>query len=187
MCGISPNFFLAGAPKAGTTSLYHYLAQHPQIFMSPVKEPCFFASEVRPENFADPSDWQPADHLPTTWGAYLELFREADHQPAVGEGSVCYLWSASAPANIAARIPHARIVLVLRDPADRTFSQYLHGVHKGRIHSDFRSYLDQSLKYTSRLFTPIYPVLALGDYAEQIRRYLAHFAAPQIYIALYED
>src|SRR5580700_10947295 len=46
-----PNFFIVGAPKAGTTSLYHYLDQHPDIYMSPMKEPCYFASEMRPENY----------------------------------------------------------------------------------------------------------------------------------------
>ena len=46
-----PNFFIVGAPKAGTTSLYHYLDQHPDIYMSPIKEPCYFSLEARPENF----------------------------------------------------------------------------------------------------------------------------------------
>ena len=49
-----PNFFIVGAPKAGTTSLYHYLDQHPQIYMSPIKEPNYFATETRQENF-DPA------------------------------------------------------------------------------------------------------------------------------------
>ena len=48
-----PNFFIVGAGKAGTTSLYSYLRQHPQIYMSPVKEPCYFASEIRPEMLSD--------------------------------------------------------------------------------------------------------------------------------------
>jgi hypothetical protein len=47
-----PSFFIAGAPKTGTTSLHHYLDQHPEIYMSPVKEPCYFASEVRLEHFS---------------------------------------------------------------------------------------------------------------------------------------
>ena len=46
-----PNFFIAGAPKAGTTSLYHYLDQHPQIYLSPIKEPAYFSLELRLENF----------------------------------------------------------------------------------------------------------------------------------------
>src|SRR5215217_7116747 len=48
-----PNFFIVGAQKAGTTSLYHYLDQHPQIYMSPIKEPCYFSDEIRFENFSD--------------------------------------------------------------------------------------------------------------------------------------
>jgi hypothetical protein len=53
MCLVRPNFFLVGAPKAGTTSLYHYLRQHPQIYMSPIKEPNYFASEIRIENVCE--------------------------------------------------------------------------------------------------------------------------------------
>ena len=48
-----PNFFLVGAPKAGTTALYRYLDQHPGIYMSPIKEPNFLANEIRLENFTD--------------------------------------------------------------------------------------------------------------------------------------
>ena len=48
-----PNFFIVGAPKAGTTALYAHLDQHPQVYMSPMKEPCYFASELRPGNFSD--------------------------------------------------------------------------------------------------------------------------------------
>src|SRR5436853_5806169 len=48
-----PNFFVVGAPKAGTTSLYHYLDQHPEVYMSPIKEPNYFSSEVRPENLSE--------------------------------------------------------------------------------------------------------------------------------------
>src|SRR4051812_6834819 len=101
---ILPHFFLAGAPKAGTTSLYHYLRQHPAIFMSDVKEPSFFAAEVRPENFADP---QPAPNLITDLWAYVALFRGATGAAAIGEASVCYLWSPTAARAIADRIPHA--------------------------------------------------------------------------------
>src|SRR4051812_11440828 len=46
-----PNFFLAGAPKTGSTSLYYLLRQHPEIYMSSMKEPTFFAEEMRPASF----------------------------------------------------------------------------------------------------------------------------------------
>src|SRR6185436_14847515 len=107
-----PNFFIAGAPKAGTTSLYHYLDQHPQIYMSAIKEPHYFAAEVREENF-DPKlrHWVARDTgdlreflsgpmrekrfggIVAGWEDYLRLFANAGAESAVGEASVCYLWS----------------------------------------------------------------------------------------------
>src|ERR1700730_14570384 len=122
---ILPNFFIVGAPKAGTTALYHYLDQHPQIYMSPVKEPCYFASEISPEKFS--KDVQPAilrvtqdlqeyfqgpmstkhfGGLVSEWTDYLKLFRNANGASAIGEASVVYLWSKSAARNIASKIPN---------------------------------------------------------------------------------
>ncbi len=110
-----PNFFIVGAPKAGTTSLYHYLDQHPQIFMSPIKEPNYFATEIRPENFGDELQPQVAEDLRelreylrgpmpkksfgglvSQWDDYLKLFQSAKTEKAIGEASVCYLWSKTA-------------------------------------------------------------------------------------------
>src|ERR1700693_5821778 len=108
-CLALPNFLVVGAPKTGTTSLYHYLKQHPQIFMSPVKEPSYFCSEIRPENFPEalrPRVAQrveelrshlrearagaPPPALITEWEDYQLLFRKAQGQRAVGEASVFY-------------------------------------------------------------------------------------------------
>src|SRR5262249_1979 len=132
-----PNFFIVGAPKAATTSLYYYLDQHPDVFMSPLKEPNFFAAELRPENFCDEvrpridrelrsrQEYLQSDlrekrfgGLVCTWDEYLKLFHNARDETAIGEASPCYLWSASAAVNIAERIPHARIIINLRDPAE---------------------------------------------------------------------
>src|SRR5215469_10439230 len=128
-----PNFFLVGAPKAGTTSLWSYLAQHPDIYMSPIKEPCYFSIEVRPENFVpslrahayrlidetrkflDGPMQQPIPGgIVTSWEDYLRLFAAADGQQAVGEATVGYMVSPFAAREIAARIPHAKILMVLR-------------------------------------------------------------------------
>src|SRR5581483_5957338 len=107
-----PNFFVAGAPKAGTTSLCSYLSQHRDVFMSPVKEPNYFAQEMRPENF-EPRyrnsirrrveelhrrlQNEPMGELPSgitvDWEDYLRLFRGVAAEKAIGEGSVSYLWS----------------------------------------------------------------------------------------------
>src|SRR5262245_57813093 len=110
---------LVGAGKAGTTSLYSYLSQHPQVFMSPIKEPSYFAAEFRPDNFAPPFRDQMRRQVEETqtylrapahvreetsgqirlggpvvdWEDYLRLFRDVEGATAVGEASVSYLWS----------------------------------------------------------------------------------------------
>ncbi|MCX6625014.1 MAG: sulfotransferase [Acidobacteria bacterium] len=201
-----PNFFIVGAPKAGTTSLHHYLLQHPAVYMSPIKEPCYFASEIRAENF-HPEFRATLARDARELGAYLngsmetrrfggivassedycKIFRNVSGQTAIGEASVCYLWSPTAPRNIAARIPHARIVMILRDPTDRAFSQYLHGVTNGIVRCSFRQHIEQSLARPSDQFDSRHPFLEFGFYAAQLQRYLDCFPRQQIHIDFYED
>src|SRR4051794_22949210 len=119
-----PNFFLVGAAKAGTTSLHHYLGQHPSVYVSPIKEPHYFADEVRPDNFCEEmrtkivarepalreylagSGCEPFSGGPIcNWDDYLRLFRCAGTRSVIGEASPCYLWSPTAPRNIANRFP----------------------------------------------------------------------------------
>lgn len=200
-----PNFFLVGAPKSGTTALYHYLDQHPQIYMSPLKEPNYFAAEVREENYEPklraglarqnrrlrqfllgPMLKKRFGGIVADWDDYLRLFANVSDQTAVGEASVCYLWSPSAPARIAQIIPDAKILVMLRNPADRAFSQYLHGLGNGVIHWSFREHIERSLRHRSGQFCVYYPFLQFGLYSEQIVRYRERFGA-NIWIGLYED
>jgi len=201
-----PNFFIVGAPKAGTTSLYYYLDQHPDIYMSPMKEPCYFSSEVRPENFAvslraqaarlekdvreyldGPMEQKRSGGMVHEWKDYLRLFAAATTQRAVGEASVNYLWSKTAAAAIASRIPQARILMVLRSPAERAFSQYLHNVSDGLVTQPFRDYVRASLRHSGEGLGIHEPFLEMGFYAEQVQRYLNHFPREQIGIWLYEE
>jgi len=200
-----PNFFIAGAPKAGTTSLYYYLDQHPEVYMSAIKEPNFFALEIRAENFdtqrrrniarearglrkflAGPMRRKRLSGIVTDWDDYLRLFANADYQTALGEASVCYLWSPTAPQRIAARIPDARILVMLRDPAERAFSQYLHGLGNGNIRWSFREHIQRSLRQGSGPFSVHYPFLEFGLYAEQVGRYLERFGR-NVWIGFHED
>jgi len=202
-----PNFFLVGAPKAGTTSLYHYLDQHPGIYMSPLKEVSYFALEIRPEYLAtqgQPRTKQSQQSLRqyldagaiekrfsgivTEWDDYCRLFAHARGQKAIGEASVHYLWSKTAAARIAARIPHAKILIVLRNPVERAFSQYLHHLSLGVRHASFREYLRAAFAHPiDKQLSPLHPFLELGLYAEQLKRYHRHFPAQQIGLWLYED
>jgi hypothetical protein len=122
-----------------------------------------------------------------TWPDYLRLFAGADGQHAVGEASVNYLWSKSAPAAIAARVPHARIIIVLRAPAERAFSQYLHCVTGGVVTQPFREYVRASLRYQGEKLGVYKPFLEMGFYAEQVQRYLDLFPRAQVGVWIYEE
>ncbi len=201
-----PNFFIVGAPKAGTTSLYHYLDQHPEVYMSPIKEPNYFASEVRAENFGaeqqeriardleeqrryldGPMSEQRFGALGLDLDDYLKLFRNVRGQRAVGEASVCYLWSQSAAANISARVPEARILMILRDPAERAYSQYMQWVTKGAIRHSFREQVERSLRHAGGKFEMMHPFLEMGLYYEQVKRYLDLFPRERVRVLFYED
>jgi hypothetical protein len=122
---IRPNFFIIGAPKAGTTSLYHYCAQHPDVFMCQPKEPAFFCTfdpDCHKRNVLERGDkrWQQIFHF--TLDEYAALFADAD-KPVIGEASTAYLSYFSQTACWIRKIcPEARIVAVLREPIDRLIS-----------------------------------------------------------------
>ncbi|MCF8095110.1 MAG: sulfotransferase [Desulfobacteraceae bacterium] len=109
-----PNFFIIGAPKCGTTALAQWLGEHPNIYISPVKEPHFYSTDIA--------------NRQTTRKEYDRLFRNAgeEHQ-AVGESSVWYLYSEKAVPNILKEIPEAKFVVCLRNPVEMAYS--LHGQH----------------------------------------------------------
>jgi hypothetical protein len=201
-----PNFFLVGAAKAGTTSLYHYLSQHPQVFMSPIKEPHFLADEVRKENFDDElqpklEQWEQAfatylqgpvsDRFSSgpvsRWEDYLQLFQCAQDRPAIGEASPCYLWSKTAPVNIAARFPDAKIIMVLRNPIERAFAQHLHTLTFAGRPLSFREHVDMALRSTRHRIGELYPFLEFGFYNQQLQRYYTQFPRDRIRIFLYEE
>lgn len=201
-----PNFFLAGAPKAGTTSLYYYLSQHPQIYMSPIKEPCYFASEFRPENCAKalrsamqrnqrdlrkyldgPMQERRFGGIVTDWEDYQRLFHRVCGQAAIGEASAGYLWSETAARNIHAKLPNAKILLILRNPADRAFSQYLHQVALGGLRLTFRQQIQACLENHSRTFSLQYPMLEFGFYHSQMTRFIEFFPRHNFCIHFYDD
>jgi hypothetical protein len=200
-----PNFFVVGAPKAGTTSLYHYLDQHPDICMSLIKEPNYFAAEIRQENFTEVLPETEADQralkeylrgpmtekrfggLVTDWDDYLKLFRNAKDERAIGEASVCYLWSKTAADNIHAKIPAARIIAILRDPVDRAFSQYLQSVTGGRTRSSFPAYVETCLRHRDGELDEFRFCLELGLYCDGVQRFLDRFPRKNVHIVFYED
>lgn len=203
-----PNFFVVGAPKAGTTALYHYLRQHPDVYMSPIKEPGFFADELRPERvsaawrqhmarqaqalqafFDDAMRGRPPGGVVAEWTQYLRLFAPARDDQAIGEASAAYLWSRTAAGGIAARVPGARIIMVLRNPIERALSQHLQRVSEDRARLSFGETIRQSAEAQANGAEqgrgP--DLLAFGAYAAQVERFLDRFPRERIRIYLYEE
>ena len=187
-----PNFFLAGAPKAGTTALYNYMGQHPEIYMSPVKEPNFFAEELRLENFSDhfrklAEAREPTRGPVSEWAEYVKLFGDVNDEKAIGEASVSYFWSKDAPRAISTTIAGAKILVILRNPVERAMSQFTHMLSFSEKPLDFAEYLDRAMRLTDTRISEYYPCLNYGFYGQQLKRYREFFDADRIQIHLYED
>jgi hypothetical protein len=183
-----PNFLIIGAQKAGTTSLYHCLGQHPQIYMSPIKEPNFFAAEGEKPDPRKPSV--------NDIEAYRELFRGVSYETAIGEASPWYLYSPKAPERIKHYIPDAKLIAILRDPPERAYSQFLHFVRDGREPTtDFAQALrEEEIRVHNNLAAgnatdrdALGAYINRGFYHAQLERYFELFDRSQIRVFLSDD
>lgn len=167
-----PDFIIGGAPKCGTTALFEYLNQHPQVFTSTPKEPHFFASEggetrVRGMRF--------------TRKEYEALFSEKDDKQIAGEASTGYLYHARRTApKISELVPDARLIFSLRDPAQRDYSDYWFRVHTGDLplgkpFSDYVSNSDHWIFHGSK------------SYLHGLRTFYSHLCEEQILVLLTSD
>jgi hypothetical protein len=188
VAGAFPNLFVVGAMKAGSSAVHDVLSRHPQIFMSIVKEPKYFAFLDETRRFAGPRD--PDNHRywtdPTR---YRTLFPDdAASRTYVGESSTIYLYSPSAARRIAEAVPGARIIAVLRNPVDRAYSHFNFVRQRGlEPESAFRRGWDLEEERTARGWGSMWHYKKIGFYADQIERYFQVFPRQQTFIALYDD
>jgi hypothetical protein len=181
-----PNFLVLGAAKAGTTSLYRYLRAHPDIYLSSIKEPRYFAfPETRP-SFVGPG----SKRLQIIWEIekYRQLFAGRTSEPAAGEISPQYLYCECSPGAIRKLIPEAKLIAILRDPADRAYSHFCHSRRDGRESlPDFAAALAAEDKRIAAGWWFNFHYRNCGYYARQLKRYLKLFPREQILILLYDD
>jgi hypothetical protein len=178
-----PNFIVIGAAKAGTTALYWYLAEHPQVFMSPVKETNYFAYNLDESGqllYGDPN----IHRFPIrTLSEYEDLFADAGDAQAVGEASPLYLESPEAAARIARLIPEARIICGIRQPVDRAYSDYqMYLRNRSRWLEPTRDF-----SATALWARPDSHWMQLGRYYAQLARYYEVFPRHQIHVFLFDD
>ncbi|MCZ6782368.1 MAG: sulfotransferase [Proteobacteria bacterium] len=183
-----PNFLIIGAMKGGTTSLYRYLEQHPDVFMSDVKEPRFFALENDPLDYRGQDDpTSRCDHK--TLETYTALFSEVTSERAIGEASTLYLYHPDAAERIRHYVPEARLIAVLRHPVERAYSNFIYLRRDGREPcAEFRDALAQEDDRVHRLrWGPLWHYKGRGFYAQQLERYFERFDRGQIRVYLYDD
>jgi hypothetical protein len=175
---IWPNFFIVGAQKAGTTSLYFYLKEIPQVYMCPLKEPFYFASNAVKSNASD---------VIRDKKEYLKLFENARGYTAVGEATPIYLWDPDAPRLIHQTVPHARIIIILRDPIERAYSNYLMKMKYSGMKSSFYDELMRDYNSQEKLFGRSQLYVEFGMYYEQVKRYFDTFGRKQVKVIIFEE
>jgi hypothetical protein len=168
-----PDFFIVGAPRCGTTALYTYLGDHPDIFMSPIKEPDFFA------------DYLGRHRRVRTLSEYLDCFTGARGKKRIGEASVSYLASPTSAKVIKEFSPLASIIIMLRNPVDVMYSMYYlrrfinledRPSFGAALDADVRGRRVAGLTYRERV-----------KFAAQVERYIAVFGREKIHFIVYDD
>jgi hypothetical protein len=180
-----PNFLVIGAARSGTTSLYEYLRQHAEIFMSPVKEPSYFVSPRGPQR--GPGGVWIRRTAVTTLAEYEALFAGAGDARAIGEASPGYLPAPDAPGRIAELLPEVRLVAILRDPVERAYAQYL-GLRRDGLEP--ASTFEEALRDDDRRLRDGWPLAGLvetGKYHHHLSRYYECFPRDRIRVYLHED
>jgi len=200
-----PNFFIVGVPKSGTTSLYNYLNEHKKIFMSPIKEPHYFDTDIATEEFAkdieDVLNYQEKiykkekkAHLAfiRNKNQYIKLFSKGKNL-VKGEATTYYLFSKVAAKNIFKVNKDAKIIIILRNPIDRAISHYKMDIRTGKCKLSFSEKIDKDLKvYKNKKHKPGYSFeninsyIELGLYYEQLKRYFNVFPEENISILIFE-
>ena len=174
------DFFIVGAPKAGTTSLYHYLSEHPQVEMSSQKEPDYFSYKAINEQ-----GMYYAKNRVDTLDKYESLFEQKE-SVVYGEGSVSYLFYDNVAEDIKKYNPNAKIIIMLRNPIERAFSHYLMDYRLGLVSDSFENIITKKSKHkNAHLFYQQY--IEVSKYTKQIQRYLNFFEKENILFIDYED
>jgi hypothetical protein len=174
-----PTFLLIGAARSGSTTLYEYLKQHPEIFMSSVKSPKYFAYDEKQPGLRE---WGlpgiDEEFKVRTADEYQRLFEEAKDELQIGEASIGYLESAYAPERIKRELGDVKILVILRNPVRRGYSGYRMQLRGGTTSQDIRD----ALKDPSRVHW-----IQVGFYHRLLKRYFDIFPHENIKVVIFEE
>lgn len=184
-----PDFLVIGAPKAGTTALHAALAQHPQLYMSPVKEPKFFLTDgPPPRRGGGPGDVQTYREHVWRRADYEALFSAAPAGAQCGEATPFYLHDLAAQRRIRDLVPHARLIVIVRDPVERAHSNWTHLWSAGLepINDIVRACAAEEQRVAAG-WSAFWHYVSLGQYGEQLQHLYSLFPRDQVLVLRYRD
>jgi len=200
-----PNFFMVGVVKGGTTSLHHYLSQHPEIYMSPVKETNYFSrGDIDIKAFSKDyahdvnvdlrkffaGDMKQTIHIAHIAAEqdYNRLFSNVGKEKAIGEASNSYILYPNTAKEISKQVPNAKIIMMLRHPAERAYSQYVMNLRLGKtLSTDLINEFTEDDAKAVKGWGANHQYLSIGLYYEQIKRYYDVFPPEQILVCWYGE
>jgi hypothetical protein len=183
-----PDFFISGAPKAGTTAVHAALARHPALYMSAVKEPKFFLTDGPPPTRGGPGDVQTYREHVWRRDDYEALFDPAPAGALRGESTPFYLYNRDAQRRIRALTPDARLIVILRDPVERAHSNWTHLWSAGLDPvDDFVLACAEEPRRIEAGWADFWHYTALGRYGEQLEHLYTVFPREQVFVFRYRD
>lgn len=182
---LMPDFLIIGAGKSGTTSLDRYLKQHPEIFIPKLKEPNFFGYETitLADLDGDVAEINHYQNSVTILDDYLALFHGAASHQVKGETSNTYMYHTGAPERIRHYNPAMKLIAILRQPANRLYSRYLHLARENRLPTpSFAECMDRNTIWWKRN-----DLIKEGFYFKNLSPFYRLFPKEQIKVYLYEE
>ncbi len=182
-----PNFILVGAPRCGTTALFQYLGQHPDIYLPRGKELHYFSYEYLKENSKGPGDDSVLAALPATFQEYKAYYVDIEKERAIGEISPSYLYWSDSSERILAELGRVKIIITLRDPVDRAFSQYMHLVSTFRETLGFYDALMEEQHRKHLHWGDIWWYAEHSLYTDKVEKYISVFGTNNVKVIIFED
>lgn len=173
MSGTLPNFVIIGAQKSGTTSLFAYLRDHPDVFLAPGKEIHYFD-----RHFDEGLDW------------YKAKFANVANEHAIGEATPNYMYFGEGVSRMAEVLPNARLIAILRNPVDRAYSHYWHSRSRGREKLEFAKAIaaePERLATGDHHQLRCHSYLDRGRYLAQLKRVCQFYPREALLVILFEE
>ncbi|MEM9773219.1 MAG: sulfotransferase [Chloroflexota bacterium] len=182
-----PNTLVVGAPRCGTTSIFQYLRQHPDIYLPVRKELHYFTYQRLQENCNGPGDMGVLETLCETKEEYFSHYKQVQNEKIICEISPSYLYYSDISQRLKAELGDIKIIVSLRDPVEKAYSQYMHLVRLNLEELDFYSALIQEKDRANKNWGDIWRYAESSLYADRVSDYIKMFGQENVHVTFLEN